>query len=186
MMNLEIEKTISHLKNGEVILCPTDTIWGLSCDATNEEAVEKIYSIKARDKSKSLIILVANENMLADYLELAPSHLPINFADYEKPVTVIYPGAKNLASNVYAQDKSIGIRIVKEGFAHQLINAFTKPIVSTSANFSNKPSALEFDDIEQELKDKVDYIVKKDFGNTKSQSSTIVKIENNEVKILRA
>lgn len=185
-MNLEIEKAIQHLKKADVILCPTDTIWGLSCDATNKKAVEKIYDIKARDKSKSLIILVSTIEMLAQYLEIAPSTLPINLADYKKPVTVIYPGAKNLAENVYAQDKSIGIRIVKDGFAHELITAFKKPIVSTSANFSNQPSALEYDEIDEALKAKVGFIVDRKYGGKKSQSSTILKLDGEKIIIIRA
>ena len=185
MMNFEIEKAIKHLQKANVILCPTDTIWGLSCDATNERAVEKIYKIKARDKNKSLIILVSNIEMLTTYLESAPISLPIKFEDFPKPVTVIYPGAKNLAKNVYAHDKSIAIRIVKDGFVNKLISTFKKPIVSTSANFSNEASALEFDEIKTELKQKVDFIVDRKFGQNKAQSSTILKIENQKIISIR-
>lgn len=185
-MNLEIEKALKHLKKGKVILCPTDTIWGLSCDATNPKAVEKIYTIKAREKSKSLIVLVSSFEMLYKYIENIPNVEAINFEAHQKPVTVIYSGAKNLASNVYAQDQSVAIRVVKAGFVKELISAFKKPIVSSSANFSNHATALHFDDIKESLKQKVDYTVDQKFGQQKAQSSTILKIESDTIKTIRA
>lgn len=181
----EINNAISYLQNGKVILCPTDTIWGMSCDATNFEAVENIYTIKKRDKSKSLIVLVSSLEMLKNYVsEIAPNVLEI-IASHHKPLTIIYSGAKNLASNVFAQDFSIAIRLVSKGFCHQLISSYGKPIVSTSANFSNEATAFTFEEINDLLKQKVDFIIDKKFGEITSSASTIIKLENDNIITIR-
>ena len=134
----DLKQALDTLKAGGVILYPTDTIWGLGCDATNPEAVEKIYAIKGRDKGKSLIVLLENDYQLEGYVQEVPevAYQLIEVAD--KPLTIIYSQAKNLAANVVAEDGSIGIRIVKHPFCEELIKRFRKPIVSTSANISGK------------------------------------------------
>ncbi|MGB1018747.1 MAG: L-threonylcarbamoyladenylate synthase [Chitinophagales bacterium] len=180
-----INKSIQHLKNGKVILCPTDTIWGLSCDATNFSAVEKIYDIKGRSKEKSFIVLVSSLKMLMHYVEEVSLDIEKISSKYDKPVTIIYPKAKNLAKNVVAKNGSIAIRIIKDGFTKKMIEQFGKPIVSTSANFSNKNTAENFNKISEELKVKVDYIVETDYGKKAANASSILLIENNKIKILR-
>lgn len=186
MTNSEVSKTISFLENGEVILCPTDTIWGISCDATNFEAVEKIYTIKKREKSKSLIVLVSNLKMLENYVSEIPNNVLELIKSHQKPLTIIYSGAKNIASNAFAEDKSIAVRIVSEGFCHQLISKFGKPIVSTSANYSNEPTASTFEEINVLLKEKVAYVVAEKFGSKNTQASTIIKLEKNKIITIRA
>src|SRR5436305_1293040 len=130
-MQNEINKTLEVLKAGGLILYPTDTIWGIGCDATNEEAVKKIYKLKKREESKSLIVLVNEPSMLNIYVEEVPAVAwdLIEFAEY--PLTIIYPGAKKLASNIIANDGSAGIRVVNDEFCKRLIYKFQKPIVST-------------------------------------------------------
>lgn len=190
MMSLEfkneIERILSFLENGKTILCPTDTIWGISCDATNFDAVEEVYKIKKREKSKSLIILVDSLEMLEEYIAEIPENISSLIKNHPKPLTIIYPNAKNLASNVYAEDKSIAIRIVTNGFCNELISSFGKPIVSTSANFSTESTATTFEEISNLLKEKVDATVSEKFGNKKAEASTIIKIENNEIITIRA
>lgn len=186
MKHSVINKTIQHLANSDAILCPTDTIWGLSCDATNAKAVEKIYDIKGRSKEKSFIVLVSSTEMLKQYVTELDLDIQEISAQYNKPVTIIYPKAKNLANNVVAANGSIAIRLVKDGFTKDLIEQFGKPIVSTSANFSNEGTASTFDEISTELKNKVDYIVETDFGKDAANASCILLIENNEIKVLRA
>ena len=155
----DIKECLQTLAKGDLILYPTDTVWGIGCDATNKNAVAKIYEIKKRAESKSMIILLAKEEDISNYCE---EHSPIIF-DYvkgiNKPVTVIYRNAKNLANNIINEDGSIAIRIVKDEFCSKLIEAFGKPIVSTSANISGLPTPSLFIDIDIEIKNAMDYIV---------------------------
>jgi L-threonylcarbamoyladenylate synthase len=155
----DIEASIKVLQNGGLILYPTDTIWGIGCDATNEAAVAKIYALKKRSDEKSMIILLAGKESLPGYISQTP---PKNF-DYlkniQKPTTVIYEGAINLAKNLINKDGTIAIRIVQDDFCQQLITAFKKPIVSTSANISGHTSPQIFKDITAPIKNGVDYIV---------------------------
>ncbi len=185
MTNSEVNKAISFLEKGEIILCPTDTIWGISCNATNFEAVEKIYALKKREKSKSLIVLVSSLEMLQNYVSEIPNNVLDIINSHQKPLTIIYSGAKNIASNAFAQDNSIAIRIVKEGFCHQLIATYGKPIISTSANFSNEPTASSFEEINKLLIEKIKFVVAKNFGNTAAKASTIIKLENNNIITIR-
>ena len=135
----EIRKTLGILKNGGVILYPTDTIWGLGCDATNPEAVKRIYDIKKRADNKSMLVLLDDAGKIASYADVPDIALDlIEVAD--KPTTIIYPGAKRLAPNLIAEDGTIGIRITREEFTRSLIFRYNKPIVSTSANISGEPS----------------------------------------------
>lgn len=174
----DLNKALETLKNGGIILYPTDTIWGIGCDATNPEAVEKVFALKGRDKSKSMIVLLHNDNQLAGYVNDVPevAYQLIEVAD--RPMTIIYSNAKNLASNVIAEDGSVGIRIVNHPFCQQLLQRFRKPIVSTSANISGQPSAAAFDEITEEIKQGVDYIVQ--YGQqdtTKGKPSIIMKLD---------
>jgi L-threonylcarbamoyladenylate synthase len=177
MIKEEVNKALDVLKSGGLILYPTDTIWGIGCDACNEEAVERIYKLKGRDPGKSLIILLDSENKVESYVGEVPpvAYELIEYA--ENPLTIIYSGAKNLATNVIHEDGSIGIRVTRHPFCQELIQRFRKPIVSTSANLSGKPSAATFSEIEDEIIGGVDYVVNLEQDETaKKQSSTIMKL----------
>ena len=159
MLKTEIEKALTVLKAGGIILYPTDTIWGLGCDATNEEAVAKISAIKGRSADKSFIILLDTDAKLQSYVSDVPevAYDLIEFAEH--PLTLIFSGAKNLAKNVINTDGSVGVRIVKHEFCTQLVQRFRKPITSTSANFSGQPSPQFFDEIDPGIIDAVDHVV---------------------------
>jgi L-threonylcarbamoyladenylate synthase len=185
-MKEEIYKAIEVLKAGGIILYPTDTVWGIGCDATNKEAVQKVYDLKKRADSKSLILIVANDRMLnyhvKDVPELAWDIIDIS----EKPTTIIYNEGNHLAENVIAEDKSIAIRMIKEGFAHQMAFNYRKPIVSTSANISGAPTPMSFDEISDEIKNNVDFIVNKQFDSGNKKPSALIKLGlNGEIEILR-
>ena len=174
----DMKQALETLKAGGLILYPTDTIWGIGCDATNPEAVEKIFALKGRDKGKSMIVLLGNDYQLEAYVQEVPevAYQLIEVAD--KPLTIIYNKAKNLAPNVVAEDGSIGIRVVQHTFCEELIQRFRKPIVSTSANISGEATAQNFSEISEEIKDGVDYVVQ--YGQmdmSKHQASTIMKID---------
>lgn len=183
----DLKKAVEVLQNGGIILYPTDTIWGIGCDATNEKAVKKVYEIKKREDSKSMLVLMENINLLERYIEEIPEVAFDLIELSEKPVTIIYDGAKNIAQNLIASDGSIGIRITTEKFTQQLIQRFKKPIVSTSANISGEPSPANYSEISEEIKSAVDYIVEyrqDDFS--KSVASSIIKLgKNGEVKVIR-
>jgi len=155
----DIIKALEVLRSGGVILYPTDTIWGIGCDATNPAAVNRIYEIKQRQDAKSMLVLMENPNLLNSYISEVPEIAweLIDVAD--TPLTIIYPGAKNLAANLLAKDGSIGIRITNEAFTQQLIQRFRKPVVSTSANISGQKSPQNFAEISDEIKKSVDFIV---------------------------
>lgn len=177
-MQEEIKKTLEVLKSGGVILYPTDTIWGLGCDATNKDAVEKIYRLKARETQKSLLILVDKPEMIPSYVNEMPD-MAWDLIDYaDKPLTIIYSGAKNLAENLLNKEKTIGIRAVQDKFCQRLIQNFRKPIVSTSANLTGNKHPRSFEEISEELINKVDYVVdwKQDEYSLENPSS-IIKLE---------
>jgi L-threonylcarbamoyladenylate synthase len=178
MLKDEVNKAFEVLKNGGLILYPTDTIWGIGCDATNAEAVDKVYKLKGRAEEKSLIVLLDSDNKLQSYLKEVPE-IAYDLIEYaENPLTIIYSGAKNLASNAIAKDGSIGIRIVKHEFCQQLLQRFKKPIVSTSANLSGNPVAATFDDIGEAIIQGVDYVVNWEQDDKKQKkASTIMKLE---------
>jgi len=177
MLKEEINKALEILKSGGVILYPTDTIWGLGCDASNPEAVDKILKIKNRPAEKSLIVLLDVDSKIQSYVTEVPE-IAYDLIEYaENPLTIIFSGAKNLAQNVINEDGSVGIRIVKHDFCTPLIQRFRKPIVSTSANLSGEASPKNFDDISGEIIDGVDYVV--DFeqeSRTSKKPSTIMKL----------
>ncbi len=178
MLKDEVNKAIEVLKNGGLILYPTDTIWGIGCDATNPEAVEKVFKLKGRAEEKSLIVLLDSENKLQSYIKEVPE-IAYDLIEYaENPLTIVYSGAKNLAPNAIAKDGSIGIRIVKHQFCQQLIQRFRKPLISTSANLSGNPSPATFDDIEEAILNGVDYVVNWEQDERKlKKPSTIMKLE---------
>ncbi len=186
-MQEDIKKALEVLQNGGVILYPTDTIWGLGCDATNEVAIKKVYEIKRRADSKSMLVLMENINLLDRYIEEVPeiAYDLIEVAD--KPMTIIYPRAKNLAPNLIAQDGTIGIRITTEEFTRQLIQRFRKPIVSTSANISGLPSPATFAEVSGEIRHAVDYIVSyRQDDVTPASPSSIIKLgTGGEIEIIR-
>ena len=159
MFQAEIEKSLEILNRGGVILYPTDTVWGIGCDATIKTAVERIYSIKQRNETQTMLALVDGLEMLSAYIKNIPDVAMQLMKEATRPLTIIYPMAKNLAVNLIANDGSIGIRIVHEPFCRQLIKAFGKPLVSTSANISGEPTPGTFDEISETIKESVDYIV---------------------------
>ena len=185
--NDDINAAVAVLKSGGIILYPTDTIWGLGCDATNDEAVEKIFNIKARDENKSLIILVSGEQMLERYVDSIPEVAFELVSVADKPLTIIYPKGKNLAKGVCAADGSVGIRVCRDEFCNQLLTQFGKPLVSTSANFSGKSSPEFFGDIEPDLINMVDYSVKfRQQERRKCAPSSVIKFNaNGTFKIIR-
>jgi L-threonylcarbamoyladenylate synthase len=183
----DINLAIKILREGGIILYPTDTIWGLGCDATNNEAVEKIFRIKSRHDSKSLIVLVNSETMLERYVKAVPA-IAFDLVEIsDKPLTIIYPGGKNLAASVLAKDGSVGIRICRDEFCNTLIEHFRKPIVSTSANISGGVSPSIYDEISEDVLKSVDYAVKHGRENLQKRSpSSILKVElNGAIKIIR-
>ena len=173
----DIEKTLEVLNRGEVILYPTDTVWGIGCDATNSAAVERIYAIKRRAETKSMLVLVDSFDMLAGFVDNIPDIAKQLHEEAMRPLTIIYPEAKNLALNLVADDSSIGIRVVRDTFCQQLIKAFGKPVVSTSANISGEPAPGIFDEISGEIREAVDYVVAwRQDDLQKATPSSIIKV----------
>lgn len=188
IINENIDKAIKVLKDGGVILYPTDTVWGIGCDATNRAAVDKVFAIKKREDSKSLITLASDIDMVARYVkefpEIAISLIEVN----DKPMTIIYPGAVGLAENVIAGDGSAGIRIPMDEFCKKLIAKFRRPIVSTSANLSGSKSPATYKDIEPYIKESVDFSVDPACESREAthKPSQIIKVGlHNEVEIIR-
>lgn len=175
------------MREGGVILYPTDTIWGIGCDATNEDAVRRVYEIKQRQDSKAMLVLVDSSVKVDFYVRDVPEVAwdLIDLAD--KPLTIIYSGARNLAVNLLAEDGSVGIRVTNEDFSKRLCQQFRKAIVSTSANISGQPSPKNFSEISEEVKSAVDYIVgyrQEEISNPKP--SSIIKLDKGGViKIIR-
>ncbi len=173
---IDVEKALATLQAGGIILYPTDTVWGIGCDATNAAAVQKIYELKRRDETKSMIVLLADERDLIKYVASVDLAVFDYLETVSKPTTVIYDGAIGLADNLVAGDGSIAIRIVKEDFCRHLIKRFRKPIVSTSANISGSATPAIFSDVEQVIKSGVDYIVKyRQDDNEPKQPSSVVR-----------
>ena len=175
------------MSEGGVILYPTDTIWGIGCDATNEDAVRRVYEIKQRQDSKAMLVLVDSSVKVDFYVQDVPEVAwdLIDLAD--KPLTIIYSGARNLAANLLAEDGSVGIRVTNEDFSKRLCQQFRKAVVSTSANISGQPSPRNFSEISEEVKSAVDYIVgyrQEEMSNPKP--SSIIKLDKGGViKIIR-
>ena len=182
----EVERTVSFLKAGKTILYPTDTIWGVGCDATNYKACEKVYAAKKRPKDKSLIILIDTVERLTDYVVNVPVIAYDLIKSAKNPLSIVYAEGKNLARNVSAV-KSVCIRVVEHEFCKEVIKRLGKPITSTSANLSGQPSALTYNDITEEMKQSVDYTVQLYHDEmSRPKSSTIIRLhEDNTFEILR-
>ena len=183
----EVKAAVETLKTGGVILYPTDTVWGLGCDATNEKAVARIYEIKQRADSKSLITLVANADMLGKYVKVIPE-VAINLLEVnDKPMTIIYPDAMGLAPNVVAEDGTAGIRIPMNDFCVEVIRRFHKPIVSTSANISGQPAPAFYEDIPVEIIEAADWVADPylEEGATGEPSQIIQVGLHGEIKVIR-
>ena len=186
----DIRKAVEVLKKGGVILYPTDTVWGIGCDATNAEAVKRVYEIKQRDDSKALICLVDSDARLQRYVRNVPEvawQLIDSLAEGGKPTTLILDGAVNIAANLVADDGSIGIRITQEPFSKELCYRFQKAIVSTSANISGEPAAQNFCDIDPRIVEAVDYVCwnRRQEHKPHTPSSIIRLRQDGEVEIIR-
>jgi len=183
----DLKKAVEVLQNGGLILYPTDTIWGIGCDATNVEAVKKVYALKKREDSKSMLVLVENEVRLNSYVQEVPEIAFDLIALSDKPLTIIYPKGKNLAGNLLAEDGSIGIRVTKEAFSCALCQKFRKPVVSTSANVSGDPSPQGFAEISEEVIKGVDYVVKyrQDELSNPAPSGIIKLNVDGQIKVIR-
>lgn len=186
-MGTNYQHIIEELKNGATMLYPTDTIWGLGCDATNEDACKRILKLKNRPSEKSFIVLVDSFTMLERYI---PAFHPIcyDLADLAtRPLTIIYPNATGLAPSVVAEDGSVGIRITSDPVCLKLIRGLRKPIVSTSANLSGGNSPVSFNEIPDEIKNGVDLIIEERTNETMSQASQIIKIGlDGQVRVIRS
>lgn len=193
-----INEAVEVLRKGGVILYPTDTIWGIGCDACNEEAVEKVFKIKRRSGAKSLVLLASDLDMVAKYVKEIPS-IAIDLVEVnDAPMTIIYPEGQYLAPNTVAEDGSVGIRIpyVEEGqtaensgaaFCRELVRRLRRPLVSTSANISGEPSPTSFAEISEEIRSAVDYVVSKCYDRASAgKASQIIKLGlGGEVEIIR-
>ena len=176
-MNEDLKKACDVLRKGGLILYPTDTIWGIGCDATNEEAVQRAYTLKQRADNKAMLLLLGNEARLESYVQEVPEIAWSLIEVADRPLTLIYPGARNLAPNLIAEDGSVGIRITREEFSRRLCEQFRRPVVSTSANISGQPAPHTFQEIAEEIKQGVDYIVQyRQDDLTAAQPSSIIKL----------
>lgn len=185
--DIDVNNCITTLKRGGIILYPTDTIWGIGCDATNEAAVRKIFSIKKRNESKALIVLASSKQEVQQYTSIKDVSIFEYLKFAQKPTTVIYEHGIHLAKNLLAEDASVGIRICKDPFCVSVIQGFGKPIVSTSANFSGSTAPHFFKKIEEAIKLQVDYIVQyRQEDETPKEASAIIRWVNGAVEIIRA
>lgn len=186
-MNEDIKKAVEVMSQGGLILYPTDTIWGIGCDATNAEAVQKVYDLKQRSDSKAMIVLIDNPVKLNYYLAETPDLAWDLIEVCDKPLTIIYDNARNIAENLIAEDGSLAIRVTKESFSEQLCRRFRKAIVSTSANVSGEPSPQNFSEISDVIKNGVDFIVSyRQEDTAKAKASSIIKLgQGGQIKIIR-
>ncbi len=186
-MEEEIRATVEFLSQGKVILYPTDTIWGIGCDATQQKSVDRIYRIKKRFESKSMIVLVDRPEKLSQFVKKVHPVAYDLIERYNEPLTIIYPDAMNVAPNVIAEDGSLAIRVVKDEFCRKMIESFGKPVVSTSANISGEPAPVSFGKISPEIVAGVDYVVNhKRQGISRTKPSTIIRIlDNGEFEVIR-
>ena len=174
---IEIRNSLEILDRGGVILYPTDTVWGLGCNALNDAAINKVYRIKDRPESKSLIILLHSFDEVKKYVAEVPLFIEDLIANIEKPVTVIYDNAQNLPKSIIAPDGTIAIRVVKDEFCQRLIQETGKPLISSSANVSGEPTPLVFSQISQKIKDSADYVVQLSHGQFhQAKTSTIIRV----------
>ena len=185
-MEAEVTNAITNLIAGKTILYPTDTVWGLGCDATNSESVSKIFELKNRAESKSLVVLVSSLEMLNLFIKDIPKKVLDIIQNCNKPTTIIYQNPTGFAFNTIASDNTIAIRIPKHEFCINLINQFGKPIVSTSANVSGEMTPKSFSEISQPILEGVDYIVNLERNKISDKSSTILKLNSDEIQVIRA
>ena len=187
LFDKEVENALAILRNGGIILYPTDTVWGLGCDATNKDAVQKIFDLKKRNDKKSLIVLMADQREVLHYVA-SPDLSVFDFIQQQsRPTTIVYENAIGFADNLLAQDGSVAIRIVTDDFCRNLIKRLKKPIVSTSANVSNMATPSKFTEISDEIKAGVDYIVKwRQDDNEPVQPSQIIRWQNGEPVFIRS
>ncbi len=193
----DLQQAVRVLRAGGVIVYPTDTVWGIGCDATNEDAVRKVYALKHREDSKSMLVLLDGAGKLQGYVEHIPdaawdllectAHDRDSQGLQPRPMTIIYPGAKNIAPNLIAEDGSIGIRITQEPFSKALCEQLHRPIVSTSANISGEPTAKNFRQISQAVLDAADYVCRyRRNDETEKRPSSIIKLGiDNQIQIIR-
>ena len=185
-LNTEVHKAYEVIQNGGIILYPTDTVWGIGCDATNTEAVKKIYALKQREESKSMIVLMNGEKMMYNVFKEIPETAWQIMDLSEKPTTLILDNPRNVAPNIIAEDKTLGIRLVKEPFCFKLMERMKKPLVSTSANISGNFTPKSFKEISPEIIKGVDYVVNLHHEKICDKPSTIIKLSlDNQVKIIR-
>lgn len=185
-MNEEIQRALQTLQNGGLILYPTDTVWGIGCDATNPEAVQRIYALKQREESKSMIVLLSGERqfyqIFSDMPEVGWQLIELS----DKPLTLVLDNPRGVAANLIPSDKTLGMRIVKEPFCNKLIERLKRPLVSTSANLSGAPTPMSFKEISPTIVNGVDYVVNLHREKISTQSSTIIKLTRDaQVKIIR-
>lgn len=183
----DIRAAVQVMRNGGIILYPTDTIWGIGCDAANEEAVRRIFRLKQREDSKAMICLVDSANRMQRYLRQVPE-VAWNLVEYaEKPLTLILDGAVNLAPSLVAEDGSVGLRVTKERISRELCFRYERAIVSTSANISGQPAPACFAEIAEEIKQGVDYVMRAHQNDmTKAKPSQIIKLTlDGQINILR-
>lgn len=187
-MKQTIDQAVKVMKEGGIILYPTDTVWGIGCDATNAQAIQKVYELKRRAESKSLVLLAENLDMVARYIRVVPDMAIALVEVNDSPMTIIYPGAQGLAANAVAADGTVGIRIPMSEFCVQLAHRLGRPVVSTSANISGEETPSCFDEITEEVKSGVDFIVPRRFeAGASGKASQIIKIGlDGEVEIIRA
>jgi L-threonylcarbamoyladenylate synthase len=185
-INTEVHKAFEVIQNGGIILYPTDTVWGIGCDATNVEAVKKIYALKQREESKSMIVLMNGEKMMYTVFKDIPETAWQIMDLSEKPTTLILDRPRNVAANLIAEDHTLGIRLVKEPFCYKLMERMKRPLVSTSANISGMFTPKSFKEISPEIIKGVDYVVNLQHEKTCDKPSTIIKLTlDNQVKIIR-
>ncbi|RAK22550.1 L-threonylcarbamoyladenylate synthase [Flavobacterium aquaticum] len=185
-INTEVYNAFEVIKNGGIILYPTDTVWGIGCDATNEEAVKKIYALKQREETKSMIVLMNGERMMYNVFKEIPEVAWQILDLSEKPTTLILDNPRNVAKNIVAEDSTLGVRIVTEPFCFKLMERMKKPLVSTSANISGEPTPKTFKEISPEIIKGVDYVVNLHHDKVCKNPSTIIKLGlDNQVKIIR-
>lgn len=182
----DIREAVSVMRRGGIILYPTDTIWGIGCDATNDEAVRRVFEIKQRNEAKALITLVDSEGAVARYVECMPDVAWDLIEVTDRPLTIIYDGARNLAPSLVASDGSVGIRVTKELFSSSLCHRMGRAIVSTSANVSGQPSPHSFHEISEQIKQQVDYICTSRREESNPPASGIIKLgAGGEISIIR-
>ena len=185
-INSEVQKAFEVIQNGGIILYPTDTVWGIGCDATNVEAVKKIYALKQREETKSMIVLMNGEKMMYNVFKDIPAVAWEILDLSEKPTTLILDNPRNVAANIIADDKTLGVRIVKEPFCFKLMERMKRPLVSTSANISGMFTPKSFKEISPEIIKGVDYVVNLHHDKICDKPSTIIKLSlDNQVKIIR-